>query len=1033
MIEDALAGRESAEHPGEEMALAEEELQEIIAELANRPGHEKVRSLVFKLLTDGLGATSRDVTFEHQTFEIRGRIDALLGRTVIEVKSDLRKESFETQLANYLKDRRSVTGSDFVGIVTDGATFAVHELAQDDSGLIELGQLTPDVDAPFKLLRWLESVVVLQDRLLPDLPRIRDELGRESVLYARAMRELREMWQRLADNPEVVLKRQLWDRLLRVAYGSEIDAPELFFQHSYLVILAKTVATLALTGKLPESGRDLLDGQPFRELGILNAVEADFFDWVLCDEAQGDALVLRIAEQAKRFDLDAIDIDVLKGLYESLIDPEQRHDLGEYYTPDWLAARITNATIDKPLEQRVIDPSCGSGTFLFHALRRLVAAGEAAQMEAADIVALAGEKVAGIDIHPVAVIFARATWLLALAPTFAKGRPPSLAVPVYLGDALQWNTRELMTKSELEILVPPANPNDDPTVLRFPEDVIDKPHLFDQTVDAMLRFAEAGQDKKALADWLKAHDVPGDTKMLADTYERLVKLNAEGRNHIWGYVARNLSRPIWLATERQKADIVIGNPPWVRYSALSKPNQERLKTEAGYSAVWVGGKAATANDLCAYFFARAVALYMRRNGRIAFVLPYAAMSRDPYAKFRKGDFQHRAQPVAVRFTGAWTFPSDVQPLFPVPSCVLFAEGSDLPRRLPAKVTRHSGQLPTRDATPEMADACLKSWDDDWPADTGVSASPYREKFKNGATLWPRRLVLVERLPTSGRLGDNPKAPRVRGRVTKQDKAPWKNIPPLEGPIEIEFLKPVYLGESIAPYLALSNLTAVIPWNQNKKEVMDKDGAYSVGKRLLAEWLTKAEALWDGHGKKTMSFREQIDYFGKLHAQFPIPKIRVVYSKAGSQPASTVLLDQNGVVDQKLYQMPVKTIEEGHYLCAILNSETARAAAEQWQSEGQWGKRDFDKAVFNLPIPLFIASDPLHANLAKAAAKAEKLAAKVEIKEGEHFTRTRKRIRQALIADGVAGKIEAMVAELIGVAPAATTEGDESETDQDDAD
>ena len=1013
--------------------LSEEQLQDIISELLTRPGHEKVRGLLFKLLTDGLGATSRDISFEHQTFEIRGRIDALLGRTVIELKSDLRKEGFEAQLAGYLRDRKALTGQDYVGIVTDGAVFIVHELAEDVESLTELSRITPDIDAPQKLLSWLESVVALQDRLLPDIARIRIELGRESVLYLRAMRELRQLWEGLADNPEVILKRQLWDRLLRVAYGTEIDAPELFLQHTYLVILAKTVATLALTGDLPASGRDLLDGQAFRTLGILNAVEGDFFDWLLCDEARGDALVLRIAQQAKRFELEAINIDVLKGLYESLIDPAQRHDLGEYYTPDWLASRICGAAIDQPLEQRVIDPSCGSGTFLFHALRRLVRAGEAAALEPADIVSLAGEKVSGIDVHPVAVIFARATWLLALAPTLAKGRPSSLSVPVYLGDALQWNARELMNRSELEILVPPASPDDTPTVLRFPEDVIDKPQLFDETIDAMLRSAEAGQNRKAFADWLIAHDVPGDPKMLGDTYEKLVTLNAEGRNHIWGYVARNLSRPIWLATERQKADVVIGNPPWVRYSSLSKANQERLKIEAGRANVWVGGKAATANDLCAYFFARAVDLYMRRMGRIAFVLPYAALSRDPYAKFRKGDFQRGAERVAVEFTNSWTFPSDVQPLFPVPSCVLFAQGTALPRPLPKQVLRHAGDLPARDASPEMADAHLRSWQDDWPADTGVSASPYREKFRQGATLVPRRLVIVERLPGSGRLGTNPGAPMVRGRTSKQDKKPWKDIPPLEGPVEAEFLRPVYLGESIAPYRVLSNVTGVIPWNPNTRAVMDKAGAYSIGKRLLAEWLTTAEALWDGHSSGAMNWRAQCDYYRKLSSQFPIAKHRVFFAASGTQPAAVrVTGDERGLAEHKLYWSSVKTVEEARFLCAILNSETARAAAEQWQSEGQWGKRDFDKAVFNLPIPLFNAALPLHIALARAAAKAERLAAQVALKEGEHFTRTRKRIRQALIANGIAARIETMVAELIGVAPSAINVGDADEPEDNDA-
>lgn len=1013
------------------MALTSDQLQEIIAELVTRPGHEKVRGLVYKLLTDGLGATSRDISFEHQTTEIRGRMDALLGRTVIEVKTDLRRESYETQLAGYLRDRRVQTGSDYVGIVTDGALFAVHELAQDETSLNELGSYQPDAEQPFGLMRWLESVVALQDQLVPDIPRIRIELGRESILYIRAMRELATLWDRLSGHPEVVLKRQLWDRLLRVAYGTEIDAPELFLQHTYLVILAKAVATSALAGSLPSSGKELLDGAPFRDLGILNAIEADFFDWLLCDEERGDRLVLQIAHQAQRFDLSSIDIDVLKGLYESLIDPAQRHDLGEYYTPDWLASRICEAVIDNPLEQRVIDPACGSGTFLFHALRRLVAAGEAAGRPADAIVTMAGEKVAGIDVHPVAVIFARATWLLALAPVFAKGRPSSVSVPVYLGDALQWNTRELLNKSELEILVPPSTPGGTPTALRFPEDVIDKPQLFDETIDTMLRLAENGQPAKAMTDWLRGRDIGGDPKMLTETYEHLVRLNEEGRNHIWGYVARNLSRPIWLATARQKADVVIGNPPWVRYSALSKANQERLKQEAGFANVWVGGKAATANDLSAYFFARAVALYMRRSGRIAFVLPYAAMSRDPYAKFRKGDFQYMAQPVAVRFTGAWTFPSDVQPLFPVPSCVLFAEADRLPQPLPAQVLRHSGHLPMRDATSAMADAHLRAIQDDWPQDTGIATSPYGKIFKNGATLWPRRLVIVERQNVTGRLGNNPLAPKVRGRVSSQDKKPWKDINPLEGPVEAEFLRPVYLGESIAPYRVLDHVEGIIAWNSNKQQIMDEDGAYSIGKKLLGEWLGKAEALWKEYGSDKMSFAEQIDYFGKLSSQFPLSKIRVAYSKSGSQPAATIIKDVHGILDNRLYYLAVNDIAEGRYLTAILNSETVRGAAEQWQSEGQWGKRDFDKAVFNLPIPLFNANNQLHRDLAEAASRAESVAATVELKEGEHFTRSRKRIRLTLIENGVAGEIEKMVSKLIDVSPAATVAPDTDTVDEDD--
>ena len=131
------------------MPISDDSLQEIVSELILRPGHEKVRALLSKLLTDGLGAKSRDIEFEsHTHVVVRGRIDALLGRTVIEIKSDLRKEKFETQLAGYLNEKLTVTGSDFVGIATDGATFSVHELAADGQSLLPLGKFEPDPENP---------------------------------------------------------------------------------------------------------------------------------------------------------------------------------------------------------------------------------------------------------------------------------------------------------------------------------------------------------------------------------------------------------------------------------------------------------------------------------------------------------------------------------------------------------------------------------------------------------------------------------------------------------------------------------------------------------------------------------------------------------------------------------------------------------------------------------------------------------------------------------------------------------------------
>ncbi|MGI8926369.1 MAG: hypothetical protein ACR2HN_06950 [Tepidiformaceae bacterium] len=82
-----------------------------------------------------------------------------------------------------------------------------------------------------------------------------------------------------------------------------------------------------------------------------------------------------------------------------------------------------------------------------------------------------------------------------------------------------------------------------------------------------------------------------------------------------------------------------------------------------------------------------------------------------------------------------------------------------------------------------------------------------------------------------------------------------------------------------------------------------------------------------------------------------------------------------------------------------------------QSRGQWGARDFDKLMFELPIPRFDGAIPLHRELADAAGTAETVAATVDV-SGAHFVTARGRIRAALVKDGIAGRIDKLVGELL---------------------
>lgn len=1005
-----------------------ETLRGIVAELCGRPGHEKVRALVHRLLTDGLGAASTQIDFERRIPEARGAVDALLGRTIFEFKSDLRREAGEAQkqLGRYLPARESKTGERYIGIATDGARFETFTMRGD--ALHPLGGFSPSPEQPREILMWLESVVVIRDELSPDIHVLRQELGRESATFARAMLEIEALWGEVGARPESRLKRDLWRRLLRLAYGAEVGDDRLFFQHTYLNAIAKSVAWAAFMDDTPESSAVLLGGKKFREFGLGGVVESDFFDWIL-QTGSGDALVKRIARQVMRFRLHDIQTDILKGLYESLIDPETRHDLGEYYTPDWLAARVCEAAIEAPLHQRVIDPACGSGTFLFHAIRRMLETAEESGVDSAEVVERCLRNIAGIDVHPIAVIFARITYLLALMPALQRGYSTSIHVPVYLGDSLQWDVVNggegglFKTGDNLEVYVPPGESGESSRHLRFPSSAAGR-DVFDGLIAAMLEHSERAAPSSEMESWLRHQ--PGlnedERATLLDTYENLLQLCSENRNHIWGYVARNAARPVWLATEDHRADVVIGNPPWVAYRAMQAGTQRTFRRECEKGGLWVGGKLATAQDLSAYFFSRAAALYMRRQGRIAMVMPLAALTRAPYAKFRAGALVQRGESngLALRFTAAWQFDSDVQPLFPVPCCVLFAhlrstEEAEAAPALPGSLRAFSGQLPRRDASEEQAARVLRESEIAWPsAPASDTGSPYRSRFRNGATLVPRRFVLVERPPPPLRIPQSTVAPYVRGRAGNNDKAPWKNLQPLQGKVEEQFLRPVLLGESIAPYRLLRRFEGVIPWDEKFGVLHDSASARRESHGFLGSWLGEAESLWNAHSKGGLSLLERIDYYKNLSSQFPIAKLRVVYSASGTLPCAAVLRgSDNCVVDHKLYYYACQTLREARYLAAILNSETLRKRVERYQARGQWGARDFDKYVFNLPIPIFDARNSLHTELADAARRAEAVAAKVKLEDGIYFTRARKLIREALADASAATEVETRVARLLG--------------------
>lgn len=92
-----------------------------------------------------------------------------------------------------------------------------------------------------------------------------------------------------------------------------------------------------------------------------------------------------------RYDFRTVKGDILSGIYDRFMNRSQRKKMGEFFTPPslarWMIRRVGLKTGD-----RVLDPACGSGTFLIEAFRETV--GIDAERGLADY----GEVVAALDL-----------------------------------------------------------------------------------------------------------------------------------------------------------------------------------------------------------------------------------------------------------------------------------------------------------------------------------------------------------------------------------------------------------------------------------------------------------------------------------------------------------------------------------------------------------------------------------------------------------------------------------------------------------
>lgn len=634
------------------------------------------------------------------------RIDVEIGFTVFEVKRDLNvgniRNEAEVQLAGYVQSRTDSLQQRYVGVLTDGAEWRLYHL---DDGALELVSVhevnpkTPDVES---LCVWLEGVLATTDQIVPTPTEITRRLGATSPGHALDYADLANLYEDHREIPSVKLKRELWAKLLTTALGTNFhDEDRLFVEHTLLVITAEAIGHAVVGFDITDptiSPATLVSGGLFTRAQIGGVIEEDFFDWVV-EVPGGDRWVRDIARRLSRFDWSTVEHDVMKVLYESVIDADQRHRLGEYYTPDWLADEIVHAVSDTPLDDRVLDPACGSGTFVFHAVRRYLAAATALGQDNPTAIAGVTQHVLGIDVHPVAVTFARVTYLLALGRDRLQAQDrPAFSVPVYLGDSVQWGQENNLLGGDALTI-----PTDDglqlfASELRFPNRLVADAGRFDQLVAELADKAtkrKIGTQAPSLAATFRRYVVHADDQeILTRTFGLMCDLYDQGRDHIWGYYVRNLARPTWLAQTDNRVDVLVGNPPWLAYRYMTKAMQESFRDLSSARGFWAGASVATNQDLSGLFVARSVELYLRQGGRFGFVMPLAALTRRQFAGFRTGRWPSPAEQVTVTLDEPWDVHEVKPSFFPVPASVVFGTRTDEEVAPLAKAgERWAGRLP----------------------------------------------------------------------------------------------------------------------------------------------------------------------------------------------------------------------------------------------------------------------------------------------------------------------------------------------------
>lgn len=705
------------------------------------------------------------------------------------------------------------------------------------------------------------------------------------------------------------------------------------------------------------------------------------------DDALGrvfDDLLTRYRFTAREDDVQwsdaAVDPEMLGKAFESLMASRARRESGAYYTPHALVSRVTRsallealalpgvrrcdiagaldgATLDlttaallreRALDLTILDPACGSGAFLVHALealtRLLVHCGDS---RGAGTIrrALLTRSIFGVDLNPTAVWLCELRLWLAVVIEHDEVNPlhvpplPNLDRHIRVGDALggaAFSETATVPGGARIARLRGRYSRASGSRKRTLERELDRAERAQAraVLDASITRCAAAR-RAMLAAW-RGRDLFGE-RYVPSAGERdeaqVLRLRSRDLRATRRALSHGGALPFSFATHfadtaaRGGFDAIIGNPPWVRLHRIPVDARRRLRAtfavftratwEHGAEAARAGHGFAAQVDLAALFVERSLDL-LREGAPLALLLP-AKLWR---ALAGGGVRRLLAERATVLALEDWSeFPAAFDAAT-YPSLLVARRGRGSALRDVALTIRR------RDGALEWAlRRTALGLDPDEGAPWLMLPPPAREAF--------------DRLRAAGTpLHRTPLGRPLLGVKCGCNEAFLVRLQ--DAPIEAAMLRPVIRGESITPWRVDESGEAIVWTHGADGRVLPAlpQGA----RRWLERWRPRLAARSDARGSCWWSlFRT---------AAADSRRARVVWADLGKAPRAVVLAAGDPAVPlNSCYVIACDREEDAHAIATLLNSVVAAAWLNALAEPARGGYRRYlGWTVALLPVP-----------------------------------------------------------------------------------